>query len=117
MDYVTIPGADITTIANAFRLDYVVKPQRRPLDVAIVAGYNDLIAGHSRNYIMEQFSNLTDLVKLAGLRLHTEPNTVAISTLMYPPQLHGFLTMGQSHTQVMSIILIKLTGLTGKFTS
>ena len=94
VDYVTIPGADITTIANAFRLDYVEKPQRRPLDVAIVAGYNDLIAGNSRNYIMEQLSNLTDLVKLAGLRLRTEPNTVAVSTLMYPPKLAWFTDNG-----------------------
>ena len=95
VDYITIAGADICTLANAFRLDYVDKPQGRPLDVAIVAGYNDLVAGNSRNYIMEQLSNLTDLVKLAGLRLHSDKtNTVAVSTLMYPPQLAWFSDNG-----------------------
>ena len=43
MDYITIPGADIETILNALRLDYVEKFPAKPLDVAVVAGYHDLV--------------------------------------------------------------------------
>ena len=32
----------IETIKNAFRMDYVEKPAK-PLDVAVVAGYHDLV--------------------------------------------------------------------------
>ena len=66
MDYITIPGADIETILNALRLDYVEKFPAKPLDVAVVAGYNDLVKGHTRDF------------------------TIAISTLMNPPQLVWF---------------------------
>ena len=96
VDYITIPGGDIRTLTHAFWLDYVDRPQKKPLDVAIVAGYNDLVVGNSRYDIKDSLTKLTDLVKVAGLSLHPDkPNTVAISTLMYPPQLAWFPDNGQ----------------------
>ena len=35
-DYITIPGASIDTLSNAFRLDYVEKTYSRQMDVVIV---------------------------------------------------------------------------------
>ena len=96
VDYITIAGADIRTIGHAFKLDYLDRPQARPLDVVMVAGYNDLVAGNSRNTIIDHFIAFTDLVKIAGLGLHPDKqNTIAISTLMHPPQLSWFPDNGR----------------------
>ena len=81
-------GADI----KAFKLELT----GQALDVAMVAGYSDLVAGNSRNTIIDYFSAFTAVVKLAGLRLHSDKqNTVAISTLMHPPQLSWFPDNGR----------------------
>ena len=95
VDYITIAGGDIEALTRAFWLDYVDKPHKRPLDVAVVAGYNNLVIGHSRDHILHMLNRFTDLVKLAGLNLHPDnPNTVAISTFMLPPQLAWFADNG-----------------------
>ena len=96
VDYITIAGADIRTLGHAFKLDYLDMSQARLLDVVMVAGYNDLVAGNSRNTIIDHFRAFTDLVKLAGLELHPDkPNSVAVSTLMHPPQLSWFPDNGR----------------------
>ena len=96
VDYITIAGGDIEALTHAFWLDFVAKPQKKPLDVAVVAGYNDLVIGNSREHIMHMLNRLTDLVKLAGVNHHPDiPNTVAISTFMFPPQLAWFADNGQ----------------------
>ena len=88
VDYIIIAGADI----KAFKLELT----GQALDVAMVAGYSDLVAGNSRNTIIDYFSAFTAVVKLAGLRLHSDKqNTVAISTLMHPPQLSWFPDNGR----------------------
>ena len=91
VDYVTIPGADINTLRSAFRLDYMEKLPTKPLDVVLVAGYDDLLEGTNREYIMYEFQKFSDNVKMCGLGLHPDkPNTVAIASLMYPPQIAWF---------------------------
>ena len=91
VDYVTIPGATLDTLTNAFRLDYIVKQHTRPLDVVMVGGYNDLVVGHSRDFIVWELQRFANKVLEAGSNLHPDsPNTVAIATLMYPPQLAWF---------------------------
>ena len=91
VDYITIAGADIKTLGHAFKLDYFDLPQTRPLDVVMVAGYNDMVKGSSRYTIIDHLRSFCDLVKLSGLSLHPDkPNSLAISTLMYPPQLSWF---------------------------
>ena len=92
MDYITIPGANIETIKNAFRMDYVEKPAK-PLDVAVVAGYNDLVKGHTRDFILEKLYKLSEMGLDAESGL--EKITIAISTLMYPPQLVWFSYNGR----------------------
>ena len=91
VDYVTIPGGTLDTLTNAFRLDYMVKQHTRPLDVVLVGGYNDLVKGHSRDFIVWELQRFANKVLEAGSNLHPDnPNTVAISTFMYPPQLAWF---------------------------
>ena len=90
-DYITIPGGNIKALTLAYKLDYFDKPQHRPVNVVMVAGYNDLVAGTDRNTIIETIRSFTDMVRLTGLRVHSDkPNSVAVSTLMYAPQLSWF---------------------------
>ena len=88
-DYISIPGAIIDDLTHAFRLDYVEKVHPKPLDVVIVAGYNDMVNGYSRQSIMESFTRFADYVKMAGIQ-HGMKNTVAVSNIMYAPQLSWF---------------------------
>ena len=83
VDYITIPGATINTLRNAFRLDYVEKFLGMPLDVCLVAGYNDLVRRHSREQIRHDLREFSSMVIEAQSGL--EVNTFAVSTLMYPP--------------------------------
>ena len=87
-DYLTIPGASIHTLTNAFRIEYVDTKHGRPLDVCVVAGYNDLVRNYDKEYIMHKLQKLTDMVLAA--KVGQVENTIAISTLMYPPQLAWF---------------------------
>ena len=87
-DYLTIPGASIHTLTNAFRIEYVDTQHGRPLDVCIVAGYNDLVRNYSKEYILHKLQKLADMILVATVC--QVKNTVAISTLMYPPQLSWF---------------------------
>ena len=91
-DYLTIPGASIHTLTNAFRIEYVDTKHGRPLDVCVVAGYNDLVRNYDKEYIRHRLQKLSDMV-LAAKVGHVE-NTIAISTLMYPPQLAWFADNG-----------------------
>jgi hypothetical protein len=59
-------------------LDYVEKIHTRPMDVVIVAGYNDIVIGHSHEHIMRSFVKFTNLIKKAGSTIHQENNTVAV---------------------------------------
>ena len=74
-------------------MDYVEKFPAKPLDVTVVAGYNDLVKGHTRDFILEKLYNLADLVLDAESGL--DKNTIAIATLMYPPQLAWFSHNGR----------------------
>ena len=98
MDYLTIAGANIKALTNAFRIEYMIeqngRPETiRPMDVVVVAGYDDLVDGHARDYIVEKLHIFADLVmhrtREEKLDRH-RGNTIAISSLMYPPQLAWF---------------------------
>ena len=87
-DYLTIPGASLHTLTNAFRIEYVDTEHGRPLDVCIVAGYNDLVRNYDKEYLLHKLQKLADMI--VGATVGQVKNTVAISTLMYPPQLAWF---------------------------
>ena len=50
-DYVTIPGAKIVHLHEAFLAEY--GPVTIGIDVVLAAGLNDVARGHTRNYIMQ----------------------------------------------------------------
>ena len=87
-DYITIPGACMDTLFNAFRLNCAMLPPEKPLDVVLVMGYNDLVKGHSRHWMLECLKCFTSYVFNLASKNHPDiPNTVAIASMMYPPQL------------------------------
>ena len=91
VDYITIPEGCIEDLVHAFRLDYELSEQQNPLDVVIVAGYNDLLKNNSRNFIMEGFRHLSDIVLNLGKTKHPGiKNTFAVASLLYPPRLAWF---------------------------
>ena len=81
-DYVTIAKATVPDLYHAFRLDYELHRNTRPHDVVVVAGYEDLVQGYAREYILDGFKTFANMVKTMN-----QENTVAIATLMYPPKL------------------------------
>ena len=91
-DYLTIPGASTHTLSNAFRIDYLDTKPSKPLDVCIVAGYNDLVREYQREYILHKLQQLAAMV-LEAKSGHGD-NTVAIATFMYPRRSPGSRTMG-----------------------
>ena len=54
IDYLTIAGARISALLNAFQIEYVVNPPPRDLDVVLIAGYADIVDGYARDYIIEK---------------------------------------------------------------
>ena len=91
IDYLTIDSADIQTLMDAFKMEYLdFPPSTKPMDIVLVAGYQDLLAGHSRYEIIGKLHEFADLVKGKARELqlsHDVSNTVAIASLMYPPRL------------------------------
>ena len=53
--YITIPGGCIDELFNAFSLDQKLLPAAKPIDCVLVMGYNDLVKGHSKHFIMNTF--------------------------------------------------------------
>ena len=50
VDYISIAEADIRTLKNAFRAEYLDNsPSSKPMDVVLVAGYVDIMNGYGRN--------------------------------------------------------------------
>ena len=96
VDYITIPEGCIEDLVHAFRLDYELSEQQKPLDVVIVAGYNDLLKNNSRTFIMEGFRHLSDLVlNLGKSKQPGNKNTFAVASFLYPPSLSWFPDNGE----------------------
>ena len=86
IDHIGIPGATIDTLTQAFRVDY--DREKRGMDVAIVAYYNDYIRGRTTEDIMSCYRGLYKVLQYQAKEHHPDkPNTLAIATLPYAPQL------------------------------
>ena len=86
IDYLTIPGARISALIEAFRIQYIVNPPPKNIDVVLVAGYNDILEGYARDYIIEKIYNFADIVMNSSPTPEGKNTFVAV-TLLYPPQL------------------------------
>jgi hypothetical protein len=88
-DYVTIPGTKIVHLHEAFMCEYGTVTIG--MDVLLVAGLNDVVKGHTRNYIMQCIKDMRKAVEKQAEDYHPEvKNTFAVSSLLYPPQICWF---------------------------
>ena len=92
VDYVTIANGTIAELLHAFKLDYIVKRRPKLLDVVLVAGYADVVKGHSREFILWGISTFADMVLMENGR--RTGNTFTVASLMYPPRLCWFSDNG-----------------------
>ena len=91
LDYLTIPEGYVEDLVHAFRLEYELLNHPKPLDVLLVAGYNDLLQNNSRQFIMEGYRHLAQLVLNLGKDKHPGvTNSFAVASLLYPPRLSWF---------------------------
>merc|ERR1711963_606112 len=87
-EYVTIPGATTDQVRNAFRIDFI-DTIKKPMDVLVICGYNDLVRGFPKEQIIRSLDRFATEVILHSVPGHP-PNTCAIASMLYPPQLAWF---------------------------
>ena len=86
IDWLCIPGASVNALSTAWEIEYL--KEKKPMDVMLIAGLNDVLKGKSGPAIVASFKHFADLVIWQGEQHHPEqPNTCAIGTLIYPPQI------------------------------
>ena len=89
MDWSTSPGATIQTLLHMWRADY--RNEKKPMDVLIIGGLNNILRGEAVDKIMNRFEEFVKAVELQGWKQHgVNRSTDAISTFFYPPQLCWF---------------------------
>ena len=90
-DYLTISGATLETLFHAFKQEY--SHHTKPMDIFIIAGYNNLLRNQGRDVIIDIISKFGEYVR--ELTNEDEScNTVTVGTLLYPPQLAWFADDG-----------------------
>ena len=96
VDYVTIEGGLIPDLLQAFCQDYRDDGLlEKPIDVVLVAGYQDVRKGYARDYILRGMMELGNIV--LSLKNRTSPekkNSFAVASMMYPPALCWFRDNG-----------------------
>ena len=89
INYITIPGGKIDTLQQAFRIEY--GKEVRGIDVLVVAGLNDIAKGDYKEVVMRKLDLFKNTVMKQSQNRHpTTPNTFAVATLLYAPQLAWF---------------------------
>ena len=85
IEYITILNARINELTVAFGIQYL--DDRRPMDVILVAGIDNLVKGQKKESLIKAYKHLVDLVKWQEEKFHPDvENTCGIATLYYPPQ-------------------------------
>ena len=88
-NYITIPGGKIETIQQAFRIEY--GKETRGIDVLVVAGLNNFLKRDTKEEVMRKLDMFRNTVMKQSQYLHpSTPNTFAVATLLYAPQLAWF---------------------------
>ena len=78
-EYVTIPGARVEVLQQAFRIEYEV--ETRGIDVLLVAGLNNLLKGEKGEELMYKLCNFRDTVMRQSLKYHQTPRIPLLSLL------------------------------------
>ena len=84
-EYVTIPGAMVEQLQQAFRIEY--GKSKVGIDVLLVAGLNNVLKGDRVEVIKDKIEFFRDTVMRQNYHHPDKPNTFAVATLLYPPQL------------------------------
>ena len=80
-----LPGARIDDLIMIFNTKYKFLPYR--IDVAVVAGINDVCHAATADRILEKMKKLKELIINHGIRFQfSKPNTVMFCQLFYPPR-------------------------------
>lgn len=88
MDIDSIPGAKVWDLERAFTQTYA--KDSTPVDIVLIAGINQ-IKSQSVKEIMASYKSISEaLMKHSHDNSHKCPNTVTISTLLYPPKFCDF---------------------------
>ena len=79
VELVGVPGAHVQHVHHAVVAEYGA--MHRPLDVLVVAGLNNLAAGHTPILVMDELEEFKrDILKISG-------SSFAVATLPFPPAL------------------------------
>ena len=94
INWICIPGATINQLTTAWEVEYF--NEKRPMDIMLIGGINNIIRGSSGPSIVNAFRHFVNLVDYQGEKYHPEePNTCVIGPLYYPPKLCWFEDDGQ----------------------
>ena len=85
VDWVTIPGAVLSDLIQAWITDY--KRERTPMRILVVAGLNDLLKGGDRVSVMAALRQFKEVVELNNQYHAGTPNQFAVAPLLLPPRL------------------------------
>ena len=86
VDWLTAPGATIQLLHHMWETEY--GEERRPMNLLVVAGLNNIIKGETTTEVMHHLQNLNSAVKSQSLKYHaTVKSTVRVATLLLAPQL------------------------------
>ena len=107
VDWCTIPGGQVNTLAHAFRALY--GKSCRPVDVLVVVGLNDIGKGNSADTIFKRYMRLKATVLEICPRHITGQSTFAIATLPHPPIYSAYDTDIHEPTRDCSEALLRLT--------
>ena len=85
MDWVTIPGAVLSELMQAWSIDY--KRECTPMRILVVAGLNDMNKGGDRFSVMAALRQFKEVVELNNQYHPGTPNHFAEAPLLMPPKL------------------------------
>lgn len=89
VDHITIPGATIQMLEYAWRCDY--HHEKKPMDVMVVGGLNNLCRGDSADDVIGHFKGFEETVMKQSREFHPDnPSTFNTATMFYPPQITWF---------------------------
>lgn len=93
VDWVTIPGATISTLETAWQVDYLKSV--RPMRILLVAGLNDLLKGGNMESLTNSILTLKNAIDDQNQYHPATPNELVVSTLLNPPILTWFPDTGE----------------------
>ena len=92
VDWLTIPGATISDLSMAWKLDY--QHSRRPMRVLLVAGLNDLLKGGNFESVKKELRRFEEEIVHQNRYHPDQPNELTIATMLNPPKMVWFTDNG-----------------------